>query len=114
MVVAWIEAQRRGGATSAAILCRKRSQFAPLIHALETAQMPYEVVGLGGLLMTPEVQDVVALISVAHDAARGDRLMRLLTGPVVRLGAADLDRFHAWARRTQTPGGPPRTRVEGQ
>jgi DNA helicase-2/ATP-dependent DNA helicase PcrA len=103
MVVAWIEAQRRGGATSAAILCRKRSQFAPLIHALETAQMPYEVVGLGGLLMTPEVQDVVALISVAHDAARGDRLMRLLTGPVVRLGAADLDRFHAWARRTQTP-----------
>ena len=31
----------------------------------------YEVVGLGGLLLTPEVQDVVALLSVAHDAGRG-------------------------------------------
>lgn len=102
-VVEWIAAQRRGGARSAAILCRKRSQFAPMVEALEAARLPYEVVGLGGLLLTPEVQDVVALLSVAHDAGRGDRLMRLLTGPVVRLGAADLDRFHAWARQTQLP-----------
>ncbi len=102
-VASWVAAQRAGGARSAAVLCRKRSQFAPILDALEEARLPYEVVGLGGLLMTPEVQDVVALMSVAHDAARGDRLMRLLTGPMVRLGAADLDRFHAWARRSQSP-----------
>ncbi len=102
-VATWIAAARAGGAASAAVLCRKRSQFGPIIEALAAAGLPYEVVGLGGLLMTPEVQDIVALLSVAHDAARGDRLMRLLTGPLVRLGVADLDRFHAWARRTQTP-----------
>lgn len=102
-VAAWVAAQRRGGAASAAVLCRKRSQFGPILDALAAAGLPYEVVGLGGLLMTPEVQDVVAALSVAHDAARGDRLMRLLTGPIARLGAADLDRFHAWARATQSP-----------
>ena len=102
-VAAWIVAQRAAGATSSAVLCRKRSQFAPILAALEAAGAPYEVVGIGGLLLTPEVQDVVALLSIAHDAARGDRLMRLLTGPLVRIGAADLDAFHAWARRAQQP-----------
>ena len=100
-VAAWASAQLSGGAKSAAVLCRKRSQFEPVIDALAAANLPYEVVGLGGLLLTPEVQDVVALLSIAHDAARGDRLMRLLTGPLCRLGAADLDRFHAWARARQ-------------
>lgn len=103
MVAQWIGAQLRGGAGSAAVLCRKRSQFEPVIEALGAAGLPYEVVGLGGLLLTPEVQDVVALLSIAHDAARGDRLMRLLTGPLCRLGAADLDRFHTWARARQQP-----------
>ncbi|GAA1746553.1 ATP-dependent DNA helicase [Nostocoides vanveenii] len=105
-VASWIGAELAGGAKSAAVLCRKRSQFEPVIEALGAAGLPYEVVGLGGLLLTPEVQDVVALLSIAHDAARGDRLMRLLTGPLCRLGAADLDRFHAWARSRQQPPTP--------
>lgn len=100
-VAHWMAAQLRGGARSGAVLCRKRSQFGPVVEALAQAGLPYEVVGIGGLLTTPEVQDLVALLTVAHDAARGDRLMRLLTGPKAQLGAADLDRFYAWARSSQ-------------
>ncbi|HET7278532.1 MAG TPA: ATP-dependent DNA helicase, partial [Dermatophilaceae bacterium] len=101
LVAAWVEGQRSGGERSAAILCRKRSQFAPVIDALERRGVPYEVVGLGGLLVTPEIEDIVALLHVVQDPARGDQLMRLLTGPLCRLGAADLDGFMAWARYQQ-------------
>lgn len=104
-VAAWIVARRADGAQSAAVLARKRSQFPEIVAALEEAGLPVEVVGLGGLLLTPEVEDVVALLTVAHDASRGDRLMRLLTGPVCRLGAADLSAFHAWARAHQGSAG---------
>ena len=70
-------------ARTAAVLCRKRSQFAPVVEALEERGMPHEVVGLGGLLHTPEVADLVALLWVVQDPTRGDHLMRLLTGPVL-------------------------------
>ena len=86
---------------TAAVLCRKRSQFDPVVEALDTAGIPYEVVGLGGLLHTPEIADVVALLHVVQDPTRGDRLMRLLTGPSCRLGAADLDGLAEWSRLRQ-------------
>jgi DNA helicase-2/ATP-dependent DNA helicase PcrA len=73
-----------------AVLCRKRSQFLPLRQALEVRGIPCEVVGLGGLLSVPEVQDVVATLRVLHDAASSDALARLLTGPRWRIGPRDL------------------------
>jgi len=73
-----------------AVLCRKRSQFVPLRHALENRGIPVEVVGLGGLLAVPEVQDVVATLRVLHDAGASDALARLLTGPRWRIGPRDL------------------------
>jgi DNA helicase-2/ATP-dependent DNA helicase PcrA len=73
-----------------AVLCRKRSQFVPLRRALEARGIPCEVVGLGGLLSVPEVQDVVATLRVLHDAASSDALARLLTGPRWRVGPRDL------------------------
>jgi DNA helicase-2/ATP-dependent DNA helicase PcrA len=48
------------------------------------------VVGLGGLLAVPEVQDVVATLRVLHDAGASDALARLLTGPRWRIGPRDL------------------------
>src|SRR6201999_3101351 len=71
-------------------LCRKRSQFVPLRHALEARGIPVEVVGLGGLLAVPEVQDVVCTLRVLHDAGASDALARLLTGPRLRIGPRDL------------------------
>ncbi|MGO1317825.1 MAG: UvrD-helicase domain-containing protein [Cellulomonadaceae bacterium] len=89
------------GGTSAAVLCRKRAQFGPIELALRGLGIPVEIVGLGGLLSEPEVVDVVALLQVVHDPSRGDALMRLLTGPRLALGAADVfavaDRVHELA-----------------
>ena len=40
-VAEWIASRRASGAQTAAVLCRKRSQFAPVIDALEKASTPY-------------------------------------------------------------------------
>ncbi|NUR78828.1 MAG: ATP-dependent helicase [Dermatophilaceae bacterium] len=113
-VAAWVAARwrspsgRRTG-RSAAVLCRRRSSFPLVIEALRAADLPVEVVGLGGLLVTPEVSDLVAALWVVQDPTRGDQLMRLLSGPVVRLGAADLAGLWAWARELHDrPAGPGR------
>jgi DNA helicase-2/ATP-dependent DNA helicase PcrA len=82
-----------------AVLCRKRSQFVPLRRAIEARGIPVEVVGLGGLLVVPEVQDVVATLRVLHDAGASDALARLLTGPRWRIGPRDLV---ALGRRART------------
>ncbi|MDR1294538.1 MAG: ATP-dependent helicase [Bifidobacteriaceae bacterium] len=87
------------GAPTAAVLSRKRSQFAAIVEALREAGIAHEVVGLGGLLALPEIQDIIAVLTVAHDPSRADLLMRLLTSPRMRLGIADLDVLAAWSRR---------------
>ena len=89
---------RRPEPVTAAVLCRRRSQFPALHAALLAAGLPVEVVGLGGLLNEPEVVDLVAALQAAHDPSRGDSLMRLLTGPRARLGLADLHALADWAR----------------
>lgn len=100
-LAAWLAQARSRAGTTAAVLCRKRSQFGPVMEALDEADIPYEVVGLGGLLLTPEILDLVAALRAVADPSRGDALMRLLTGPMCRLGAADLDGLHAWAKFRQ-------------
>jgi len=102
----WI-AQRHTGADgewterTAAVLCRKRSQFAAVVEALHERNLPVEVVGVGGLLTTSEVADIVSLLWAVQDPTRGDQLMRLLTGPLMRLGPADLDGLGEWARELE-------------
>ncbi|MCB7136626.1 ATP-dependent DNA helicase [Cellulosimicrobium marinum] len=107
----WRPAGAPGGRVTAAVLCRKRSQFPAIEVALRRRGLPVEVVGLGGLLTTPEIVDVVSLLEAVHDPSRGDALVRLLTGPRVNLGAADLHALgsHAadLARRDGGPSGRP-------
>ena len=87
----WPDARQAGvRPADIAILCRKRAQFIPLRQAIEARGIPVEVVGLGGLLLVPEVQDVVATLRVLHDAGASDALARLLTGPRWRIGPRDL------------------------
>ncbi|WP_265446128.1 ATP-dependent helicase [Flexivirga meconopsidis] len=92
---------------TAAVLCRKRSSFVPVVEALRARSIPVEVIGVGGLLTTPEVADIVSLLWAVQDPTRGDQLMRLLTGPAVRLGAADLDGLGEWARFVEKRDRPP-------
>lgn len=86
------EAWRRakGVWPSVAVLTRKRATMAPIAEELRSRGIPVEVVGLGGLLTTPEVQDVVATLRVIADPGRSDALMRLLAGARWRIGPADL------------------------
>lgn len=102
-IAEWI-AQRHTGPDgewtrrTAAVLCRKRAQFSAVVEALHDRNLPVEVVGVGGLLTTSEVADIVSLLWAVQDPTRGDQVMRLLTGPLMRLGSADLDGLGEWAR----------------
>ncbi|HUN36203.1 MAG TPA: ATP-dependent DNA helicase [Trebonia sp.] len=85
-----------------AVLCRKRSQFEALRGSLTVAGIPFEVVGLGGLLGLPEVQDVVATLRVMHDPTASDALARILTGARWRIGPRDLITLGSRARELAT------------
>ena len=114
-IARWVRARRgeqpeHDPPASAAVLVRARRQIPALVEGLEAAGLAAEVVGLGGLLHRPEVADVRALLTCAHDPGRGDALMRLLAGPRFRLGARDLavlgrwrDRIGARRRRDEAP-----------
>ncbi len=83
---------------STAVLVRTRRQIAPIERALRERGLPVEVVGLGGLLDTPEVRDVVSTLEVLADPLAGAALLRLLTGPRWRLGPRDLVALYGRAR----------------
>ncbi|MGY5763755.1 ATP-dependent helicase [Brachybacterium sp. DNPG3] len=102
-IARWVLARRAeaddGEIPSAAVLVRARRQIPALVEGLEAEGLTADVVGLGGLLHRPEVADVRALLTCAHDPGRGDALMRLLTGPRFRLGARDLAVLGRWRDR---------------
>ncbi|MEV0131481.1 UvrD-helicase domain-containing protein [Dactylosporangium sp. NPDC050688] len=81
-----------------AVLVRTRAQIPALENALRSRGLPVEVVGLGGLLDTPEVRDVVSVLRVLADPAEGAALLRILTGPRWRIGPRDLVALYRRAR----------------
>ena len=92
---AWLA--EHGRLPSVAVLTRKRATQEPVAQALRQRGIPVEVVGLGGLLNTPEIQDVVATLRVIADPGRSDALMRLLAGARWRIGPADLMALADWS-----------------
>ncbi|HJF14400.1 MAG TPA: ATP-dependent helicase [Enteractinococcus helveticum] len=86
------------GTTTAAILCRTKKQFDPLIEALEARSISYEVVGLAGLLTIPEVIEIVAILKVLAEPQESDGLLRLLTNARWRIGPEDLWVLNQFAR----------------
>ena len=83
---------------TSAVLVRVRSQIPAIEAALRERGLPVEVVGLGGLLDTPEVRDVVCTLRVLADPTDGASLLRLLTGARWRIGPRDLVALHRRAR----------------
>nr|BFE67999.1 hypothetical protein GCM10020092_013000 [Actinoplanes digitatis] len=83
---------------TSAVLVRVRSQIPAIEEALRSRGLPVEVVGLGGLLDTPEVRDVVCTLRVLADPTDGAALLRLLTGARWRIGPRDLVALHRRAR----------------
>ncbi|MGN9802491.1 ATP-dependent helicase [Micromonospora sp. L32] len=108
VLAAWRGAARLPGALpehipvpqrpTTAVLVRLRSQIPAIEAALRARGLPVEVVGLGGLLDTPEVRDVVCTLRVLADPTDGAALLRLLTGARWRIGPRDLVALHRRAR----------------
>ncbi len=73
-----------------AVLTRVRRENGAIVQALRARHVPFEIVGLTGLLDQPEVADVVALLSVVEDVTANPSLLRLLTGPRWNIGPRDL------------------------
>ncbi|WP_246454553.1 3'-5' exonuclease [Leucobacter denitrificans] len=87
------ETFQRGGADplpTAAVILRSRSAMPAISAALTEAGVPNRIVGLGGLLSTPEVTDVVSVLRCLWYADAGSDLIRILAGPRFRVGVADL------------------------
>lgn len=73
-----------------AILVRITRENDAIVRALREAGVPFEVVGLSGLLAQPEVQDLLSLLGVLNDVTDNPAMLRLLTGPRWRIGQRDL------------------------
>jgi DNA helicase-2/ATP-dependent DNA helicase PcrA len=82
-----------------AVLVRSKRLLGPLREALEQRGVPVEVVGLSGLLETPEIVDLVSTLRVVADPGANVALARLLLGPRWRIGPRHLVRLARWASR---------------
>jgi DNA helicase-2/ATP-dependent DNA helicase PcrA len=100
-----------GAASSGAMLFRARRDMEFYAEVLREHGVPAHVLGLGGLLSTPEVADVLAVLRVVHDPSAGSDLIRLLTGGRWRIGVRDLQVLsnvagwlatHDWAQKAVT------------
>ncbi|HKS02440.1 MAG TPA: ATP-dependent helicase, partial [Arthrobacter sp.] len=66
------DASSPGVQPAMAVLCRRRAQMECLRKEFEATGIPYEIVGLGGLLDTPEIVDLVSTLRVLADPGRSD------------------------------------------
>ena len=96
------ERRAHGRGTTGAILFRSKKHMVRFGEALGRRGIAHRILGLGGLLSTPEVVDVVAALRVISDPGAGSALIRLLAGPRWAIGLADLRELSRLARRIAT------------
>lgn len=106
-VAAWFAGVRATRAvqerpTTGAVLFRSKKHMVRFGDALGRRGIPHRILGLGGLLTTPEVVDVVSALRVISDPEAGSALIRLLSGPRWSIGLADLRALAQLARRLAT------------
>ncbi|RNE63848.1 ATP-dependent DNA helicase [Cryobacterium tepidiphilum] len=105
----WLAARLPDGTVqTAAMLFRARRDMEYFAEVLREHGVKAHVLGIGGLLSTPEVADVVCVLRVVHDPGAGSELIRLLTGGRWRIGARDVQALarvagwlasHDWAQQ---------------
>ena len=109
----WNANQGAENAKSFAVLVRKKAQIPYIQEALTAANIPSEVLGLGGLVHVPEVADIVALLKVINSPDAGGSLMRHLVGPRINLGPKDIASLGKFSRsRAKSQGSDNRTLVQ--
>ena len=79
-----------GKPPTAAMLFRARKTQGVFIEALRSHGVPFHVLGVGGLMVEPEIADLVCALTVIHDPNAGSELVRLLSGSRWRIGVRDL------------------------
>ncbi len=84
--------------SSFAVLARTRAQIPDIELALRAANIPVEVLGVGGLIHVAEVADVISLLRIVTDPESGAALMRHLAGARINLGAADIAALGRYSR----------------
>ncbi|MHA7272098.1 ATP-dependent helicase [Arthrobacter sp. TMT4-20] len=94
-----VGAEGRALKPTVAVLCRGRRQFEPIRQELAKRGIPVQIVGLGGLLRTPEIVELLAVLRVLGDPDRSDSLLRLLSSARWRIGAADIMALGDWSRQ---------------
>lgn len=73
-----------------AVLVRKNRHSTLMAEELDKLGIPNEIVGLSGLLYVPEVADLVAVATMLINPQDTTAALRILAGPHVGLGAADI------------------------
>lgn len=84
------EAPGDSTAHTGAVLFRSKRHMQTFAAALGRRGIAHRILGLGGLLSTPEVVDVVSVLRVIHDPSAGSALIRLLVGPRFAVGVSDM------------------------
>lgn len=84
-------AKTTGEKLQAAVLVRKNRHTAAIAQALEERGVPYEIVGVAGLLDIPEVADTLAIATMLVRPGDSAAALRVLGGPAVGLGVADVN-----------------------
>jgi DNA helicase-2/ATP-dependent DNA helicase PcrA len=79
-----------GTPPTAAMLFRARKNQPFFLEALRKNDIPFHVLGVGGLLATPEIADLVSALTVVSNPSAGNELIRLLAGSRWRIGVRDL------------------------
>ena len=92
--------------SSIAVICRQNKDFSEIASALASRGVACAVSAVEGLLVQPEVVDLVSTLQVMHDPAANPAALRLLLGPRWRIGPRDL----AVARATGSRAWPGRSR----
>src|SRR5207248_146681 len=95
-------ASARRRCSDSAVPCRRRRPTPAIGTALEERDIPIEVVGASGLMVRPEIVDLVAWLEVVADASASVAMLRLLGGRRFRVGRHDLA---AVARHVRGEGG---------
>lgn len=89
---------RTGAQATAAVIFRSRASMPAVSAALNAVGVPNRIVGVGGLLGTPEVTDLVCALRCVWYADAGSELIRLLVGPRFAVGVADIAGLNECAR----------------
>ena len=75
---------------TAALLSRRIADLEIFKRELDALDVPYRVVGLGGLLIDPMIVDLVCTLRVMHYASADSELIRLLAGARWQIAPRDL------------------------